>query len=225
MSISLACAPHRAFQRQLTETLCCPKKSIFFLQKCCTVPQKPKKAIFSSLGAREVPGPQKDCFFFGTVQHFCKKLNKNAVLYHKNHSFFSQKVLYCPPQKKQLFQSRSPRGPRPSKDRFILGQYSTFARNLTKTLYCTTKTTLFFAKVLYCPKKKAKKQLFQSRSPRGPRTSKDRLFGTVQHCKKLNKNAVLYHKNHSFFRKSAVLSPKKTTFPVSEPARSQDLKR
>ena len=142
MSISLACAPHRAFQRQLTETLCCPKKSIFFC--------------------------------------------KSAVLSHKN-------------QKNNLFQSRSPRGPRTSKDCFFLGQYSTFARNLPNPRDCTTKTTLFFAKVLYCPKKSKKNNCSSLGAREVPGPQKIGYFGTVQHfCRKLDKNAVLSQKTYLF---------------------------
>ena len=89
---------------------------------------------------------QKKIGFFGTVQHFCKKINKNTVLSQKN-------------QKNQSFQVLGPRrATRLEKIVFFgffgtvqhfckkrlvfLGQYSTFARKLTKTLYCPKKTNL-----------------------------------------------------------------------------------
>ena len=98
---------------------------------------------------------------FGTVQHICKNINKNTVLSQKNQSFFA-KVLYCPKKTKKTLLSSLQRATdyRPStrlvffgtvqhfcKKRLVfLGQYSTFARKLTKTLYCpkkTKKTNLF----------------------------------------------------------------------------------
>ena len=166
---------YNTFVRTLTKTLYCPKKTNPFLQKCCTVPKKPKKTILSSLQRATDYRPstrfvffgtvqhfcKKRLVFFGTVQHFCKKINKNTVLSQKNQSFFA-KVLYCPKKtkKNQSFQVLGPRRATKMekigffgffgtvqhfcKKRLVfLGQYSTFARKLTKTLYCPKKTNLF----------------------------------------------------------------------------------
>ena len=100
---------------------------------------------------------------FGTVQHICKNINKNTVLSQKNQSFFA-KVLYCP-KKNNFFQSsKSYRLQAFHKIGFFgtvqhfckkglafLGQYSTFAIKLTKTLYCPKKTNLFLLKCCTVP--------------------------------------------------------------------------
>ena len=107
---------YNTFVRTLTKTLYCPKKTNPFLQKCCTVPKKPKNQLFPVFKELPTTGLPQDWFFwnstallqkkigfFGTVQHFCKKMNKNTVLSQKNQSFFA-KVLYCPKKtKKPIF--------------------------------------------------------------------------------------------------------------------------
>ena len=67
--------------------------------------------------------------FFGTVQHICKKINKNTVLSQKNQSFFAE-VLYCPKKpKKTIFSSlQKATDYRPSTRLVFLEQYSTFAK-------------------------------------------------------------------------------------------------
>ena len=116
-----------------------------FLQKCCTVPKKPKKQFFPVFKELPTTGLPQDLFFwnstallqkktgfFGTVQHFCKKINKNTVLSQKNQSFFA-KVLYCPKKTKKnnLFRSWDLAGQQDWKRLVFLvflGQYSTFAK-------------------------------------------------------------------------------------------------
>ena len=46
---------YSVFVNFLAKVLYCPKKTNLFLQKCCTVPKKPKKTIFSSLVALRGP--------------------------------------------------------------------------------------------------------------------------------------------------------------------------
>ena len=92
---------------------------LIFLQKCCTVPKKPiffcKSAVLfqknQSCG-RPVVGSSlktgKNCFFwfFGTVQHFCKKglvfLGQYSVFVN-----FLTNVLYCPKKNNHLLQKWS----------------------------------------------------------------------------------------------------------------------
>ena len=94
---------YSVFVNFLAKVLYCPKKTNPFLQKCCTVPKKPKKTIFSGPGTSQGNKTGKDWFFwfFGTVQHFCKKrlvfLGQYSVFVN-----FLAKVLYCP-KKANLF--------------------------------------------------------------------------------------------------------------------------
>ena len=151
------------------------QKNQSFFAKVLYCPKKTKKNnSFQSSKSYRLQAFHKICFFwnstallqkkigfFGTVQHFCKKINKNTVLSQKNQSFFA-KVLYCPKKtkKNQSFQVLGPRRATKMekigffgffgtvqhfcKKRLVfLGQYSTFARKLTKTLYCPKKTNLF----------------------------------------------------------------------------------
>ena len=71
---------------------------------------------------------QKKMGFFGTVQHFCKKINKNTVLSQKNQSFFA-KVLYCPKKTKKtnLFRSWDLAGQQDWKRLFFLGFWDSTA--------------------------------------------------------------------------------------------------
>ena len=64
---------YSTFVRKLTKTLYCPKRTNLFLQKCCTVSKKQKKQLFPVFKELPATGLPKDWFFFGTVQHFCKK--------------------------------------------------------------------------------------------------------------------------------------------------------
>ena len=119
---------YSTFARKLTKTLYRHKKTNLFLLKCCTVPKKPKKnQSFQVLGPRRATRLGKDWFFwffldstallqkkigfFGTVQHFCKKINKNTVLSQKNLSFFV-KVLYCLKKTNLIDRQIALRGPR-----------------------------------------------------------------------------------------------------------------
>ena len=187
---------YSTFARNLTKTLYCTTKTTLFLAKVLYCP--PKKNNFSSLGAREVPGPQK-IGYFGTVQHFCKKLNKNAVLYHKNHSFFASAVLSQKKAKKNNCSSLGAREvPGPQK----IGYFGTVqhCKKLNKNAVLYHKNHSFFAKVLYCPKKKQKNNFSSLGAREVPGPQKIGYFGTVQHfCRKLDKNAVLSQKNLSFW--------------------------
>ena len=61
------------FVRTLTKTLYCPKKTNPFLQKCCTVPKKPKKTIFSSLQRATDYRPSTRLVFLEQYSTFAKK--------------------------------------------------------------------------------------------------------------------------------------------------------
>ena len=77
---------YSGFVKFLAKVLYCPRKTIFFCKSAVLSKKttKKKQTIFSSLGVREVPGPQKIGFFLdstallqkkigflGTVQRFC----------------------------------------------------------------------------------------------------------------------------------------------------------
>ena len=128
---------------------------------------------------------------FGTVQHICKNINKNTVLSQKNQSFFA-KVLYCPKKTKKNNSFQSSKSYRLQafhkigffwnstallqKRLVFLGQYSTFARKLTKTLYCPKKTNLFLLKCCTVPKKTKKTNLFRSWDLAGQQDRKRLVF-------------------------------------------------
>ena len=115
-----------------------------------------------------------DCFF-GTVQHICKKINKNTVLSQKNQSFFA-KVLYCPKKTKKIFPvfKELPTTGLPQVWIFWnstallqknIGFFATvqhFCKKINKNTVLSQKNQSFFAKVLYCPKKTKKNNLFRS---------------------------------------------------------------
>ena len=74
--------------------LYCTKKTNHFMQKCCTVPKKPKKPMFldqwpeARLAGTRIQGhcSRNIVFFcfFGTVQHFCMKWLVFLLQYIKN---------------------------------------------------------------------------------------------------------------------------------------------
>ena len=164
---------YSVFVNFLAKVLYCPKKTNLFLQKCCTVPKKPKSQSFPVLLPCEVPGPEKIVFFgfFGTVQHFSKKrlVFWDSTVFFVN---FLAKVLYCP-KKTNLFLQKCCTVPknqscgRPvvgsslktekivflvflgqystfaKKDWFFLGQYNVFVNVLTNVLYCPKKTIIY----------------------------------------------------------------------------------
>ena len=114
---------------------------------------------------------------FGTVQHICRNINKNTVLSQKNQSFFA-KVLYCPKKTKKNNSFQSSKSYRLQafhkigffwnstallqKKIGFFGTVQHFCKKINNNTVLSQKNQSFFAKVLYCPKKTKKTNLFRS---------------------------------------------------------------
>ena len=156
---------YSVFVNFLAKVLYCPKKTNLFLQKCCTVPKKPKKTIFSSLVALRGPRTWKDCFFLVFLGQYTTLAKKDwffwdstvflLIFLQKCCTVPKKPIFFC--KSAVLFQKNQSCG-RPvalwrlerivffgffgtvqhfcKKGLVFLGQYSVFVNVLTNVLYC-----------------------------------------------------------------------------------------
>ena len=177
----------------LAKVLYCPKKTNPFCKSAVLYQKNQKNQFFQVLGPRSAICLSIRLVFLRQYSTFTKKigffwdstvfllifLQKCCTVPKKNNLFFA-KVLYCPKKTNPFFQVLGPRNAICLSIRLVfLRQYSTFTKEnwffwdstvfllivLQKCCTVPKKNQSFFAKVLYCPKKTKKTNLFQSCCP------------------------------------------------------------